>query len=57
MRLFYLYLRKFYHFVGYKMARFKMWRIMQFVRFAAFYTKDQEVRNTYLQMRYEFHRS
>lgn len=57
MRKIRLYLERDYHFFRHYMARFKMWRIMQLTRIVAFFSKDEELKQMYKKMHYEFHRS
>ncbi len=57
MKRIFLYIKRDYHFFRYYLARFKMWRIMQTVRLISFLTKDEDIRLTYIRMRYEYDRS
>lgn len=52
-----LYMERDYHFFRAYMAHFKMWRIMQLTRIVAFFSKDEELKQMYNKMHYEFHRS
>ena len=57
MKLIIAYIQLYYHFVRYQLANFKMWRIMQLIRFLAFITKDDDYRKMYITMHYKYDHS
>ncbi len=57
MKLIIAYIKRDYHFFRYYLARFKMWRIMQFVRLISCFSKDEDYKLLYTRMRYEFDHS